>query len=172
MKVRRQLAELEPLVLQPLHGVKDDDWHRSPAGKWSLAQIVGHLAMSVDTSASAFEKRADRTGMVRRATPGQAIARHLLLGLGKFPVSVEAPPATRPPDQPEPSLVSAQFRIGVERFTGFSEHWPEDRQLEIFVSHPVLGDLNLPEWIRFHFVHSRHHAAQIRDRVRWLNRAH
>jgi hypothetical protein len=55
-------------------------------------------------------------------------------------------------------LVAAQFRVGVERLATMVDTWPEQRQLEVFVRHPIAGDLNLPEWVRFHYVHCRHHA--------------
>jgi hypothetical protein len=52
------------------------------------------------------------------------------------------------------------------------ETWPERRQVEVFVKHPLLGDLNLPEWARFHYVHARHHARQIRSRLRYIARGY
>jgi hypothetical protein len=55
-------------------------------------------------------------------------------------------------------LVAAQFGVGVERLATMVDTWPEQRQLEVFVRHPIAGDLNLPEWVRFHYVHCRHHA--------------
>lgn len=172
MKVRRQLAALEPLVLGPLHGLGAADWHRAPAGKWSIAQIVAHLALGVDISSSVFAERAGKTGMIRRSTPGQAVLRHLLLGFGRFPPGRRSPSTTVPPDKPDPDIVSAQYRIGVERFVTLTDGWPEQRQLEVFVKHPLLGDLNLPEWVRFHFVHGRHHARQIRSRLRYIARGY
>jgi hypothetical protein len=170
MKVRRQLAALEPMVLGPLHGLSDQDWHRGPPRKWNISQIVAHLALGVDISSTVFAQRKDQTGMPRRSTPGQAVLRHLLLGFGTFPPGRQAPETTRPPERPDPEIVAAQYRMGVERFTTMAESWPEERQLEVFVKHPVLGDLNLPEWVRFHFVHARHHARQIQSRLRWIAR--
>lgn len=166
MKVRRQLSALEPMVLSPLHGLRDDDWHRAPEGKWSIAQIVAHLALGVDLSSGVLEKRADKGGMTRRSTPGQAVLRHLLLQLGLFPPGRKSPESTVPPERPAPDLVTAQFRMGVERFLRLADTLPAERQIEVFVRHPVLGDLNFPEWARFHFVHSRHHARQIGERMR------
>jgi hypothetical protein len=170
MKVTRQLAALEPLVFAPLHGLDPEDWHRAPKGKWTIAQIIAHLAAGVDRSSAVFEERAAKQGMSRRSTPGQAILRHLLLMLGQFPPGRKSPEATRPPEHPDADLVAAQYRMGVERFARLAESWPEQRQVEIFVKHPLLGDLNLPEWVRFHFVHGRHHARQIRDRLRWMGK--
>jgi hypothetical protein len=170
MKVSRQLAALEPLIFGPLHGLDSEDWHRAPGDKWTIAQIIAHLAMGVDRSSAVLEERAGKTGMLRRSTPGQAVLRHLLLMLGQFPRGRQAPEATRPPVQPDVDLVSAQYRMGVERFARLVESWPEERQVGVFVKHPFLGDLNLPEWVRFHYVHGRHHARQIRERLRWIRK--
>ena len=56
MKVTHQLSRLEPIVLDPLHGVNEEDWCRPRDAGWSLAQIVEHLAISIDVVASGFEK--------------------------------------------------------------------------------------------------------------------
>jgi hypothetical protein len=170
VKVRRQLAALEPMVFGPLHGISPEDWHRGPRGKWSIAQIIAHLAAGVDLSSSVFAQRAEKTGMRRRSNPGQAVLRHLLLGFGTFPPGRQSPEITRPPERPDPDIVSAQYRMGVERFATLAQTWTEKRLSEVFVKHPLLGDLNLPEWIRFHYVHARHHAKQIRSRLRWVAR--
>ncbi len=169
MKVRHQLERLDTLVLEPLNGVTGADWHRAPNGKWSVCQILQHLAMGVDLVATAFEQRADKPLMKRRATPHQTILRHLLLGVGKIPSGAQSPERVKPHEEPDPEQVMAQFRMGVERLAVLSETWPESRQLERFVRHPIVGDLNLPEWVRFHYVHCRHHAKQIGARLEWLN---
>ncbi len=167
MKARRQLARLEEIVLDPLDGVTGEEWYRAPKGRWSLAQTLSHLAQGVDLVAGQLEARAGRTDMARRATPGEHLLRHLVLGVGKLPPG-RPPEATRPPERPDPELVAAQFRMGVERLEALLETWPAERHQRIFVRHPVLGDLNLPEWVRFFYVHSRHHAHQIAVRQRWL----
>jgi hypothetical protein len=166
VKGKHQLAAMDDLVLGPLHGIPEDTWHRSPNGKWSVAQIVAHLALGVDLSSATLEKRREKFGMIRRSTPGQAVLRHLLLTLGRFPRGRKANPTTSPPERPDPELVSAQFRMGIERFTKLVNEWPESRQREVFAKHPYLGDLNLPEWVRFHYVHARHHARQIKERLK------
>ncbi|MDH3497034.1 MAG: DinB family protein [Gemmatimonadota bacterium] len=170
MKARRQAAALEPLILKPLRGLSKDDWHRAPDGRWTIAQIVSHVAQGVDLVAAKLEERAARTDMARRATPRQHLMRHLVLGVGRIPAGRKTPAATRPPERPDPTLVTAQYRMAVERLAGFVEKWPADQQGRVYVQHPVLGDLNLPEWVRFFYVHGRHHAHQIAVRLRWLHR--
>ena len=168
MKVRRQLTALESFILDPVDGLPDEHWFEAPTGKWSIGQIVDHLATSIDVVANAFEGRSDKQGMQRRATPKQAILRHVVLQIGKLPKGKKTPPQAAPGDQPEPELICAEFRMGTERMLRMAEEWSPERQENVFVAHPVFGDLNLPEWARFHFVHCRHHAHQIEVRKRWL----
>ena len=172
MKGRRQLAAIEPMVFGPLHGLLPGDYHKAPRGKWTIAQILTHLALGTDRSSAILEERASKTDMTRRSTPGQAVLRHLLLMLGKFPPGRKSPESTRPGDHPDVDLVSAQYRMALERFGTMIETWPEERQINVFVQHPVLGDLNLKEWIRFHYVHARHHARQIRKTVSYITRGY
>ena len=168
MKVRRQLAALEPLVLLPLRQLEDQDWHRVLPGKWSIAQIVRHLAIGIDYTAATLEKRAERKDLKRRATPGQTLLRHVYLGLGRVRPGRDAPAGTVPEDRPDPEVTVAQFRMAVARLEQMLETWPRERQLAVFAKNPALGDLNLPEWVRFHYLHCRHHAKQIQARLRWL----
>lgn len=168
MRVRHQLEALEPLILDPLDGLGSDHWHAAPSGKWSVGQIVDHLATSLDLVAGAFEQRAEKVGMERRSTPKQSLFRHLVLSAGRLPKGRKSPAQAAPAERPDPDLITAEFRMGVERTARLTEDWPSDRQESVFVAHPVLGDLNLPEWVRFHYVHCRHHAHQIRVRLRWL----
>ncbi len=168
VKVRRQLGRLEPMILDPLRSVNDNEWHRAPDGKWTIAQILSHLAVGVDLVGVTFEARAGKENMERRATPKQSLLRHLLLGVGRIPLGLKSPKVVTPGERPEPEEIQAQFRMGVERIERILDEWPEEKQVAVFVAHPIMGDLNLPEWIRFHFVHCRHHSIQIRERLRWL----
>ena len=170
MRVSRQLSRLEPMVLKPLRGLTGDDWHRAPSGKWTIAQIVHHLAIGVDGTAEVWTRRAEAEGMKRRASPHQTVLRHLALGIGAFPPGLESPKGALPDERPDPEMVQAQFRMGVERYHELAESWPAARQEAVFVNHPILGDLNFAEWVRFHYVHCRHHARQIKSRLGWLKR--
>ena len=168
MKARRQLAALEPMVLGPLHHLAPEDWHRTVPGKWSIAQIVQHLAIGIDYSAATLAKRADRKDLKRRATPGQTLLRHVYLGLGRVRPGRNAPMGAQPEERPDVEAALAQFRMGVARLETLIQEWPPEQQLDVFARNPALGDLNLPEWVRFHYVHGRHHARQIAARLRWL----
>jgi hypothetical protein len=170
MKIRRQLEALEPMILTRLHGVRGAEWHAAPKGRWSLAQILHHVAVSTDTAVQGLERHKDQPRGARRATPGQHLARHVLLGVGRFPPGRKSPKAALPDERPDPELSKAQLRMAVQRLEALAEELPPDRQERLFVTHPVIGDLNFAEWVRFFYVHNRHHAHQITVRRRWIER--
>jgi hypothetical protein len=160
------LDSLPELVLGPLAGKSDPDWYRAPAGKWNAAQIVEHLAISLEGSGKGFESRRDKPPMTRRPrTWFEWLASVSILGLRWFPPGREAPAISRPALQVDRTHAERHFREGIDRFARLAPELLRTRSHDLFVRHPVLGDLTLPEWMRFHVVHCRHHAKQIRARV-------
>lgn len=170
MKVTRQLDSIESIVLDPLQGVAERDWCSAPEGKWSLAQIVEHLAIAFDLVATGLAALPEDVRKERDATPAQSVLRHALLGSGELPPDMKAPDISQPSDDPDPELVVARFRMGIENTRAMVEDWAEERQVTSYLKHPVLGDLNLPEWVRFHFVHCTLHSRQIEKRLTEIRR--
>jgi hypothetical protein len=160
------LAAIPDLVLGPLAGRAEADWYRAPPGKWSPAQIVQHLAISIDGSGRTLESRRAHAPMRRRPRTAREVASYVLtLYIGWVPPGVEAPAAVRPAARPECDAVERQLREGVARFLALERALLPARRDDLFARHPVLGDLSLPEWIRFHAWHCAHHAKQIRARL-------
>jgi hypothetical protein len=157
--------------LDPLHGVDHELWVRPRDNQWSLAQIVEHLAISIDLVAAGFEECDPKEQMTRQATPEQSLMRHVLLGSGELPKGMRAPDYTLPSDDPDPELAQASFRMAIERTRKLVEDWSEDRKQGTFLPHPVIGELNVPEWVRFHYVHCSLHARQIQKWLIWLGAA-
>src|SRR2546426_7631273 len=112
---RRSLAELPALVLGPLRGRSDGDWERGPAGKWTPAQIVEHLALGLALSAETFQARRNHAPMSRRPrTPAQQVARFFIFGLRWFPPGRKAPGRTRPSAEIDRATAEADFLAGIE----------------------------------------------------------
>ncbi len=159
-------SDLPDIVLGPLVGRPDPDWYKAPPGKWCPAQIVEHLAIGIDWSSRKFVERRHRAPMTRRPRDLRArVAYVLLLRLGWWPPGAQAPEGTRPAEHPDRDGVEQKFREGVARFLELERALLPARQHDLFVKHPVLGDLTLGEWLRFHVSHCRHHARQIRERL-------
>jgi hypothetical protein len=163
-------VSLDPLldvVLGPLAGKTDADWYRAPAGKWNSAQIVEHLAISLEGSSKGFDSRRDKPPMTRRSkTVVERLASFCIVGLGWFPPGRKAPAGSRPAEQVDRRRVETHFREGIERFNRIAPELLQSRPTDLFVKHPRLGDLTLGEWMQFHRIHCAHHAKQIRERAR------
>ena len=156
-------AAIPDVVLGPLAGRPEADWHRAPLGKWTAAQIVHHLAISVDGSGRIFEDRRAKPPMRRRPRPlRQRLGQFVYLDVGWIPSGRPAPAATQPAERPDAGAVERQLRGGVARFLALARELLPVRRDDLFVKHPAFGDLTLPEWLRFHVRHCAHHAKQIR----------
>ena len=159
-------AAIPDVVLGPLAGRPETDWYRAPSGKWTPAQIVHHLAISLETSSRTFDERRGKPPMRRRPrTPRERIAYLLVLQIGWVPSGRQAPAVTRPAERPDARAVERQLRDGVARFLTLAQELLPARRDDLFVKNPALGDLTLPEWLRFHVRHCAHHARQIRARL-------
>jgi hypothetical protein len=157
---------LPDLVFGPLTGRPEADWHRAPPGKWTPAQIAEHLTKGLDRSSRRFEEQRAKPPMRRRPRTWLGFfAYHSVIGLSWFPSGFTAPDGTQPADRPAPAAVQRTFRDAHARFLELQRTLLPARRHDLFVKHPVLGDLTLDEWMRFHTVHCRHHARQIRERL-------
>lgn len=160
------LAGLAGEVLGPLEGRPDADWQRAPAGKWTSAQIVEHLAIGFEWSAAKFRERRDRPPMARRRRTAMEWAAYaLILGLGWYPSGRQAPAGSVPAPRVERAEAERRFRAGALAWDALVRDLLPARRRDLFVKHPRLGDLTVEEWLRFHLAHARHHARQIRDRL-------
>jgi len=163
---RQRLTELPALVLGPLRGLPDRTWVQSPPGKWTPAQIVEHLALGLNLSAASFLSRRAHAAMSRRRrSPAEHVARLFIFGLRWFPPGRKAPQRTVPSPQIDGATAEAHFLDGIEMWDQVDRALLPERHANLFVKHPRMGDLTVEEWMRFHVIHARHHAKQIRERI-------
>jgi len=159
-------ADLSAIVLGPLAGRPETSWQQAPAGKWTPAQIVEHLALALEMSAATFVARRAKEPMARRKTTLlEKLGKVFTFGLGWFPPGRKAPERTTPAPRVDGHAAEAHFRTALAAWEALECELLPARRHDLFVKHPRLGDLTLEEWARFHRVHVRHHARQIRDRL-------
>jgi hypothetical protein len=160
------MTDFAGLVLGPLAGQPETAWQQAPPGKWTPAQIVEHLALALEMSATTFAARRAKEPMARRGTTlREKIGKVFTFGLGRFPPGLRAPERTTPPPRVDGRAAEAHFRAAVAAWAAVERDLLPARRNDLFVKHPRLGDLTLEEWARFHDVHARHHARQIRARL-------
>ena len=158
--------DVPELLLGPLAGRGEADWFRAPDDAWSPAMIVDHVTISIENSARAFTSREDKPPMARRPRPlVQVLACHLVLTTGWFPPGRRAPETTTPSTRPDRAATEARLRAGVAAFLDLEQRLLPRRAFDLYVKHPVLGDLTLGEFMTFHVRHAAHHRKQIVKRL-------
>jgi hypothetical protein len=158
-----RIAALEAVVLGPLAGRPEDHWQRAPAGKWTPAQIVEHLALSFELSAGGFETGTG-TGIRRRKTPLERVSGWFVFGLGWTPPGIRAPRRATPAARVEAADAERHFRDGLARWSALESRGASGGPAA-FVHHPRLGQVDFEGWLRFHEWHCGHHARQIERRL-------
>jgi hypothetical protein len=160
------LERLRQELEDAIGGASASGLREAPAGKWNAAQILEHLfltfRMTIQGTAKCLERGAPRA---TRATLKDRVATLLVVNLGYMPRGRNAPERARPrgmaPEEVQQAIVPELRRMALglddcERRFGTGTK---------IMDHPFLGPLTADEWRKFHWVHGRHHARQIRERM-------
>jgi hypothetical protein len=136
-------------------------WH--PEGKWSTTEILEHLLLTYSGTVRGFKRclQSDRPIATSPAWKHQ-LSTLVVLKLQYFPKGRQAPAPTRPKGAPaEVVLPAIQENITAmdEAIRACERKFGNRVKL---VDHPILGPLTADEWRKFHWLHARHHARQIR----------
>jgi hypothetical protein len=147
-------------------GMSGEQLAAHPEGKWSAAQILEHLAIAFGSTARGLEKcLVSGQPKVTPPTLYQRGATLLVAGIGYFPPGRKAPEFTQPKGMDGETALRAirENLVAMDgAITRCEERFGRGRKI---ANHPVLGPLNVPQWRKFHLVHTRHHMKQI-DRLR------
>ncbi len=137
-----------------------------PAGKWSAAGILEHLSITFGGTARLMRKCLEGGKPLASApTLKHRLATLLVTSWGYFPTGRPAPEFALPQGLDG----EAALRTIHENLAAMDQALAECEQRfgrEVKVAdHFVLGPLTVPQWRRFHLVHTQHHMKQI-ERLR------
>lgn len=160
------LRQAMDLVEETTRGLSVDQLSRHVPGKWSIAEILEHLVMAFDGTASAAE-RALTEGTPRTRPPGlkEFLARTLVIDIGYFPrvkAPKEAQPAGAIPAAQAVQALRAAIASADDAFARAAARFGERTPV---VNHPYFGGLSVDQWRRFHLRHTEHHMKQVRERT-------
>ena len=148
-------------------GLSPEALLRRPDGKWSAAEILEHLGLTYSGTTRGLQRLIDH-GVPELPPPTleQRLGTLVVVTLGYFPAGRVSPDAMRPKGTADPATVLASTRASLAAMDTALDaaelrFGPRLRLLQ----HPVLGPFSLHQWRRFHWVHTRHHARQIRARA-------
>src|ERR1700690_483096 len=157
-----KLTQLRSILADALRDLTPEKLTRHPEGKWSPAQILEHLNISYTGTIKGFE-RCLQSGATQ-ASPDRVRMRWpriVVVNVGYFPPGRKSPERALPRGAP-PEKVTAEILGNVTRMGDLIQECEARFGRHPVVDHPVLGPLTAAEWRKFHLVHGKHHAKQIR----------
>jgi hypothetical protein len=160
------LDRLRTEIKETTTQLRDSDWSRAPTERWSSAQIMEHLGRSYGTTAKMLElSMGAGIPQVRDAKIPELLKKLLVVKVGVFPSGAKSPAMVTPKGDPGP-VALARALANLERLdaaiAAAEEMWGSRKPIAM---HPILGPLTPGEWRKFHYIHGRHHLAQIRERA-------
>lgn len=160
------LERLQGELEQAIAGATPSDMKEAPVGKWTPAEILEHLFLTY---------RGTNKGLARCLETGTSLASpvkfrdriraFVVVNAGYFPTGRKAPERAVPKGMPTEEVQSAIFEEIRRMDAGLTECETRFGSRRKIMDHPVLGPLDVRQWRKFHWVHGRHHARQIRERL-------
>jgi len=139
---------------------------QAPAGKWSASQILEHLFLTYQNTNRGLAKcLAQGAPLATRATLKHRLAALLVVNLGYLPGGRQAPERVTPRGMPPEEVQQAIAPELQKMNSGLDDCERRFGTHTKIMDHLFLGPLTANEWRKFHWVHGRHHARQIRERM-------
>jgi hypothetical protein len=160
------LERLRQLLEDAVGNATARDLAAAPAGKWSAAQILEHLFLTYKgTNRNLARCLEQGAPSATRATLKDRLATLLVVNLGYMPQGRKAPehviPRSMSPEEVRQAITPELKSMG----SGLDDCERRFGARRKIMDHPILGPLTADEWRKFHWVHGRHHARQIRERM-------
>jgi hypothetical protein len=160
--LERLRRELEDAV----GGASASDLAKAPAEKWNAAQILEHLFLTYKHTNRGLEKCLEQGApSATRATLRDRFATVLVVNFGYLPNGRKAPERSVPRGM-SPEAVQSAIALELRKMSSILDDC--ERKFggrTKILDHVILGPLTADEWRKFHWIHGRHHARQIRERI-------
>ncbi|HET7441528.1 MAG TPA: DUF1569 domain-containing protein [Terriglobales bacterium] len=156
------LQRLQDVITEVTRGMTAQDLAFRKEGKWCAGEILEHLYLTFTGTTKGFE-RCLNAGKPKITPPTwkQRAAKWLVVGMGRMPKGRVSPKNLVPRGMAADRVLSdigAQIAIMDEMISRCEHRYGTPTKL---LDHPILGPLTGKQWRKFHWVHGRHHVAQI-----------
>lgn len=153
------------IVLEATSGAGDDSRVRRDPNRWSVVEIVEHLSRAYSGTAKGFERCIEKgASLATPTTFKQRIQQFALIGLGYFPEGRQAPKHIIPTGELDLNAVIDAVRRDLARLDESAIKTRNKLGDGKMLDHPIIGALTVDQWLKFHEIHTRHHARQIAER--------
>jgi len=153
------------IVIDVTRGAGDEVKLRRDPAKWSPVEIIEHLTRAYSGTAKGFERCLEKgTPLATSATLKQRLQQFALINLGYFPEGRQAPKFILPTGELDLAAVLDAVRRDLARLDETASRARQSLGTGKMLDHPILGALTIDQWLKFHVVHTEHHARQIAKR--------
>jgi hypothetical protein len=131
--------------------------------KWGVAQQTHHCALALARIARGVE------GLIANPQPGSGTGQKhpqadTMLAAGAFPRGVaKSPDFLIPPDAPDAGETRALLQAAKPLWDALEKRGADITASKGTFPHPILGDFNGVQWVRFMGLHTAHHLKIVRD---------
>ena len=161
------LADLDK-ALAELEQAAGRGWERGIEGKWTAGEHVAHIAVTMAESAGMFGKAAalHRAGFLPsrpRRGPMQWLWVHLVIAPGRLPRGGKTAARFVPAAHPKREGTLRELRTALAQHRTVTESLSAPERDQLWTPNPFLPrwHYTLPEMLRVHAIHARHHAKLI-----------
>ncbi len=153
------------IVVDATKGGGDECRTRRDPQQWSVVEILEHLTRAYSGTAKGFERCVEQgVSLATGATTKQRLQQVVLIAFGYFPSGRQAPKHILPTGELDLGAVLGAVRRDLARLDASATRARQSLGTGKMLDHPILGALTIEQWMKFHEVHTRHHARQIQQR--------
>jgi hypothetical protein len=166
------LADLDRAILELERDATREPglWERGSPEKWTAGEHVAHIVATMAESVEGFEGRITslRDGSLPRRPrrgPLQWLWVHLVIAPGRLPRGGKTAQRFVPTTRPERGTTLEALHRVTERHAGLTRSLSVADRERLWIPNPFLPrwHYTLPEMLRVHAVHARHHAKLVAE---------
>ena len=163
--MNRHLERCHAIIVDATKGAGDESRVRRDPNRWSVVEIIEHLNRAYSGTAKGFERCLEKgAALATSTTLRQRLQQFKLIQLGIFPEGRQAPRHIIPSGELDLGAVLAAVPRDLARLEDAANRAREKLGSGKMLDHPILGALTVDQWLRFHEIHTLHHAKQIAQR--------
>ncbi|MGH9642492.1 MAG: DUF1569 domain-containing protein, partial [Terriglobales bacterium] len=147
------LERVEAEILRATSGMSPEQmaWH--PEGKWSAAQVLEHLTLAFSGTAKGMERALTGEITCPPRTMRNRFNALVVVSLGYMPEGRQAPKGTVP-GEGDPQNAVSKIIANLAAMDAAIAKVEAAKGASVRLRHPILGPLTLPQWRKFHWVHT------------------
>ena len=157
-----QLTRCRDLLRAATAGLDDETASVRRDGRWSIAEIVEHLDRTYTGTTKGFERcLASGETRVTPASLRTRLRRFAVVTVGYFPTGIPAPRHVVPAGETSLAALLSKVDDDLAALDAAANAVRQRFGGRPVLDHPILGPFDVDHWLRFHYVHTRHHQKQI-----------